>query len=70
MCYDKVFCDLFKLGDTFSVTEENDEPAARNSLTYSEVCAPPINLSYSQLKTATKLIEKISTLIPFFLGRG
>ncbi|ODM97917.1 Protein son of sevenless [Orchesella cincta] len=37
MCYDKVFCDLFKLADTFSVTEEVDEPAARNSLTYSEV---------------------------------
>ncbi|CAL8111020.1 unnamed protein product [Orchesella dallaii] len=37
MCYDKVFCDLFKLADTFSVSEEADEPAARNSLTYSEV---------------------------------
>lgn len=38
ICYDNVFCDLFKLGDTFSVTEEpDDEPVARNSLTYSEV---------------------------------
>lgn len=38
ICYDKVFCDLFKLGDTFSVAEEpEEEPAARNSLTYSEV---------------------------------
>lgn len=37
ICYDKVFCDLFKLGDTFSVTEEPEEPVARNSLTYSEV---------------------------------
>lgn len=42
MCYDKVFCDLFKLGDTFSVTEL-DEPTTRNSLTYQEVFTYSIN---------------------------